>query len=337
MNKPFTKANAPSVTVVIPVFNGMSTLPACLDSLEAQDYPIPFEVIIVDDGSSDGSGDYAESRGIKVIRQENRGPGLARNAGVEAAEGEYLVFTDDDCILDTNFISEIVRSLPGTDVIGSQGQIYSRQKSLVARFIHHELGERYVLLNKNEYIDWVATYAACYRKDVFEEIGGFNDTYSSEDCELSFRLAQKGHKMIFAPRARSQHKNFENYFKFFRFKYKRAYWSIWLYKNFPARIVNDRLTPSSRKIMMLFMGLSAASFASAALWRPAIYPGLAFAGAMLILTLPLTVKILKKDFVLGLFTPFFLITRTVSYIFGVSRGLFDYWQGKRTVKKSASK
>lgn len=337
MNEPFTKENAPSVTVVIPVFNGMPTLPACLDSLEAQDYPRPFEVIIVDDGSSDGSGDYAESRGIKVIRQENKGPGLARNTGVEQAQGEYLVFTDDDCILDRDFITEIVRPLPGTDVIGSQGQIYSRQKSLVARFIHHEYGERYDLLNKTQFIDWVATYAACYRKDVFLEIGGFNDTYSSEDCELSFRLAQKGYKMVFAPRARSQHRNFENYFKFFRYKYKRAYWSIWLYKYFPQRIVKDPLTPSSRKIMMLFLGLSAASFAAAIWWPPACYPGFAFALAMLVLTLPLTVRILKKDFMLGLFTPFFLLTRTVSYVFGVSRGLFDYWRGKRTVKKSAAK
>jgi len=323
--------------VVIPVFNGMSTLPACLDSLEAQDYPIPFEVIIVDDGSSDGSGDYAESRGVKVIRQENRGPGLARNTGVKEAQGEYLVFTDDDCILDRDFITEIVRPLPGTGIIGSQGVLYTKQKSIVARFIQHEYSERHELQSSADYLDWVATYGACYEKAPFLEAGGFNDTYSSEDCELSFRLSEKGFKMVFAANAKLQHKHFENFFKFVRYKYKRAYWTIWLYKQFPNRLVKDKMTPSSRKTMMIYL-LMAAVFMFSSIWfRPGMYIGAGFLLIFFAHTVPLSLKIMKEDFFIGLLSPFFLTVRTISYLFGVVKGMIDYNRGIRAVKKSAAK
>lgn len=337
MNEPLTPQNAPSVSVIIPVYNGMSTLPACLEALEKQDYPGYYEIIIVDDGSTDGSGDYAAARGCKVYRQRNQGPGIARNTGVKYAKGEFVVFTDDDCIPDTNFITELIKPLLGNDITGCQGQIYSRQKSPVARFIHYEYFERYDLLNEAEYIDWVATYAACYRKKDFLEIGGFNDTYSSEDCELSFRMVEKGCKMVFAPQARSQHKHFENYYKFIRYKYKRAYWSIWLYKTFPDRIVNDRLTPYSRKLMMLFLGLAAAGALAGIRWKTGLGISAAAFLVWLGMTLPLSFKIIKQDFLVGLLSPFFYLTRTIAYVFGVTRGIIDYWRGVRGVKKSAEK
>ena len=337
MPESLAQNSAPCVSVVIPVYTGMSTLPLCLDSLERQDYSGGFEVIIVDDGSADGSGDYAEKRGIKVIRQKNQGPGIARNTGVAIAQGEYVVFTDDDCILDTDFITEIVKPLIGTEIIGSQGQIYSRQKSIVAQFIHYEYFERYDLLEKADYIDWVATYAACYTREAFLEVGGFNNTYSSEDCELSFRMSEQGYKMVFAPKARSQHKHFDNYFKFIRYKYKRAYWSIWLYKTFPNRIVDDRLTPITRKLMMLSLGLSGWGFLLSLFWNTGLYVGAFFFLTWLIMTLPQAYKIFRRNKLIGMISPFFYLTRTVSYVFGVAKGLYDYWRGIITVKESSAK
>jgi len=337
MKELLTGQNAPPVSVIIPVYNGRSTLPDCLDALEKQDYPGFYEIIVVDDGSTDGSGDYAASKGCQVYRQRNQGPGVARNTGVNYAKGEFLVFTDDDCIPDANFIMELVKPLLGGDIIGSLGQIYSRQKSLVARFIHYEFFERYKLLNKVQYIDWVATYAACYRKEVFQSAGGFNDTYSSEDCELSFRLAQQGYKMVFAPQARCQHKHFENYFKFIKYKYKRAYWSIWLYKSFPSRIVKDRLTPFTRKLSMMFLCLFFLGLISTIWWYEGIWLALIGVLLWLIMILPLAWKILRADFFLGLLSPVFYLTRTLAYVLGVTHGIIDYCRGVRSVKKSAAK
>lgn len=94
----------PFISVIIPVYKAEPYLEACLDSVLAQDYP-SLELLLVDDGSPDGcpaicdryAGLYPN---IRVLHQENRGPGPARNAGIAAAQGDYLLFLDADDLLD---------------------------------------------------------------------------------------------------------------------------------------------------------------------------------------------------------------------------------------------
>ena len=327
----------PSVTIIVPVYNGMSTLPALLDSIERQDFSGQMEVILVDDGSTDKSADYSEKRGYKVIRQENKGPGIARNNGAQVAVGELLVFTDADCKLDSDFITELIKPLLNQDISGSQGVFYSHQKSLVSRFIQAEVFERFDREAKAEHIDWVATYAACYRKSVFLENGGFNDTYSSEDAELSFRLASLGYKMVLADKARTQHKNYESFFEFIWYKYKRAYWTIWLYRTFPNRVFKDKLTPPTRKIMMLLMAGAILSFASSFWNSDMIISGYIFSLLLIMSTLNFSFRAIRNDFVLGITSPIFLIVRTACYIIGFIHGLIDYLLGRRTAKRSSAK
>jgi glycosyltransferase involved in cell wall biosynthesis len=335
------EANGPthssSVSIIIPVFNGMATLAKCLDSIEKQDYPNITETIVVDDGSTDSSGDYAESRGCKVLRQSNQGPGAARNRGAVAASGELLVFVDADCFPDPAFTSELVRPLIGTEIAGSQGVFYSNQKNLVARFIQHEISERYRKQGAAEFIDWVATYGACYRRRIFQENDGFDDAYSSEDVELSIRLAQKGHKMVLAKNAYCEHLNYENVFKYIRYKYKRAYWTVWLYKKHPSRMLNDTMTPFSRKFMMMLLVLSLLFLAVGMWWKLFLCVGLFSAAAFFVLTLPLSLIIMSKDPQLGLSTPFFLLMRTMAYVCGFGLGVFDYRRGVRRARSSATK
>ncbi len=89
-------ADAPLVSVVIPVFNGARFLAACLDSVAAQSYE-RLEVVVVDDGSTDGGLAAARGRaGVRVLRQANRGVAAARNAGVAASSGELVAFLDQD-------------------------------------------------------------------------------------------------------------------------------------------------------------------------------------------------------------------------------------------------
>ena len=97
------------VSIVVPVYNVEAYLRACLDSIVAQTYS-NIEVILVDDGSKDGSGnicdEYAtkDSR-VRVIHQENRGVSKARNVGIDSAQGEYLSFIDGDDTVDPNYIA----------------------------------------------------------------------------------------------------------------------------------------------------------------------------------------------------------------------------------------
>jgi glycosyltransferase involved in cell wall biosynthesis len=85
----------PLVSAIVPVREGERYLGEALDSILAQDYP-RLETIVVDDGSTDGSVALARGRGVRVLEQENAGPGAARNAGVEASSGELLAFLDQD-------------------------------------------------------------------------------------------------------------------------------------------------------------------------------------------------------------------------------------------------
>jgi glycosyltransferase involved in cell wall biosynthesis len=83
------------VSVVVPVHNGARYLSACLESVRAQSHP-PAEIIVVDDGSTDQSASIAESFGVSLWRQPQRGPGAARNRGVAESTGEVLAFLDAD-------------------------------------------------------------------------------------------------------------------------------------------------------------------------------------------------------------------------------------------------
>lgn len=103
---------APLVSVVIPVWNVVRLLPRCLDSLLAQTHR-PLEIIVVDDGSTDGSLevmlDYHDRHPeVQVVTQRHRGIGPARNAGVSIAHGEYVFFVDADDWVESDFVSDLV-------------------------------------------------------------------------------------------------------------------------------------------------------------------------------------------------------------------------------------
>ena len=112
--------NKPLISVVVPVYNVEGYIKKCLDSILSQDYPC-FEIIVVDDGSTDNSGkivdEYAQiySEKIKVIHQKNSGLGGARNTGIEAAKGEYISFIDSDDTISSDFLSILFNAILSTN------------------------------------------------------------------------------------------------------------------------------------------------------------------------------------------------------------------------------
>lgn len=135
------------VSVVVPVYNTAAYLRACLDSILAQSVP-PFEVILVDDGSSDGSGqicdEYARRHPerVRVIHQPNRGTAAARNRGLEACRGEYLSFIDSDDYLEPEMYERLLELIEahGADMAAAEmwvektdGSRYCRVKEGISR------------------------------------------------------------------------------------------------------------------------------------------------------------------------------------------------------------
>lgn len=105
------------LSIIIPAYNAEAYLPQCLDSILAQEHP-GCEVIVVDDGSTDGTAALLERYpDVKVVHQENRGMSTARNRGLDEARGEYILFVDSDDLLTDGALETLVAELSGEDII----------------------------------------------------------------------------------------------------------------------------------------------------------------------------------------------------------------------------
>ncbi len=303
----------PFVSVIVPAYNAAATLPACLAALAAQDYPRErCEVIVVDDGSQDETAALAEAAGVHVIRQANAGPAAARNAGAAAAQGELLLFTDADCAPVPGWISALVAPFADPEVAGAKGAYLTRQRELVPRFTQLEYEDRYDRMAGAETIDFVDTYSAAYRREVFQANGGFDTifpTASVEDQELSFRLAEKGYRLVFVPQARVYHRHNPTLRAYVRRKFYIGYWKALLARWHPTRLVKDSHTPQALKVQMILAALALAALAAAGLaaiaagtnllgawaWEGAlIVAGLA-ALAFTLTAAPFLAKVWRKD------------------------------------------
>ncbi|BCA55523.1 hypothetical protein W02_26630 [Nitrospira sp. KM1] len=190
---------ADTISVVVPVHNGGPDFRRCLASLQAASPP-PFEIIVVADGDTDGSGAYAERLGLQVLRFPTAGgPARARNLGAGSARGAILFFVDADVTIKGDTIGrveEAFRREPGVAaVMGSYDDqpgdpnVLSQYRNLLHHWVHQEGREEASTF-------WGACGAI--RRTVFEKVGGFDETYrrpSIEDIELGCRLKNAGYRI----------------------------------------------------------------------------------------------------------------------------------------------
>ena len=168
------------ISVIIPAKDASNTLGECLHAVLDQDgfqFDIDYEVIVVDDGSVDGTAKIAQENAVKVIQQANRGPAAARNAGVKIAKGTLLVFTDADCVPSKSWLKDLTGPFQNPDIVGVKGVYLTRQNDLVARFVQLEYEYKYARMRQHTAIDFIDTYCAAYRTEVFIQNGGFDESY----------------------------------------------------------------------------------------------------------------------------------------------------------------
>jgi glycosyltransferase involved in cell wall biosynthesis len=172
----------PLVTVIMASFNGERFLSEALDSVYAQDYR-PFEVIFVDDGSTDGTEEIARRRPVHYIRQENAGLAGARNAGLTEAGGELVTFLDDDDLMPPNRLTLQARCLAENAGVGC---VLGRQQWINAP----EWLPRDAVFGDPAGIPFAA---AMIRRGALEKVGGFDGTFRyAEDRDLLVRLRAAG-------------------------------------------------------------------------------------------------------------------------------------------------
>lgn len=184
-------------SVIVPVYNGARTLRSCLEALATQDFPASgFEVLVVDNGSTDGTWKLIEEYGppVRGLRETTvRGSYAARNAGIQESQGRIVAFTDSDCIPGRNWLRLLVDGFRDPEVGCVGGQVVGLDPTTPAEAFAQRKG----VLNqemafRGSYRPHFATANVAYRREVLDQLGGFEASLESGgDADLCWRMQEE--------------------------------------------------------------------------------------------------------------------------------------------------
>ena len=211
-----TMTGLPDISIVIPTFNRPDRLARALHGVLHAHGALVIEVIVVDDGSPDAAGVEAVVRGadptgrtIRLVRQANRGPAAARNAGAAASTADLIVFLDDDCVVTPGCLDILLgvhRNSPPNEVLAVMGQAVWDPATRVSPLM--EVAMRgaqfdYDSITDPEQVPFSRFYTACASigRRTFDDLGGFDTTLpafaAGEDTEFAYRLAKRGGRLVY--------------------------------------------------------------------------------------------------------------------------------------------
>ncbi|MFH1085840.1 MAG: glycosyltransferase [Chloroflexota bacterium] len=203
----------PLVSLIIPTYRRTEVLRRCLCAATAQDYA-PYEVIVVDDASGDGTAEMVchEFPAVRLLVQPaNRGPATARNRGIAAAQGEIVAFTDDDCLLPPDFLRRLVEGYCAhPEVVGVGGYLDPPEALLAANLwaqYEWHVTHRVYGFGAKPYLGGLdcpagGTNSMSYRRSELVAAGGFDESFpvpGGEDTELKQRMVARGGTLLYVP------------------------------------------------------------------------------------------------------------------------------------------
>ena len=217
----------PELSIIIVSFNDKSHLEACLSSVEENAQEMDFEIIIVDNNSSDGSQEFIRQNypQIKLItNDDNAGFAIALNRGLRESRGEFFLFLNTDTVICPNALSLLLEELKNNPRIGAIGPAllkgedayqvsFGRKVSFVSEifqkfFLNPFYRLRLKSIQKRKEVGWLS--AACFmtRREVVEDAGLFDENFFLyfEDIDLCYRIRLRGWSLLFFPQAKVFHK-----------------------------------------------------------------------------------------------------------------------------------
>jgi GT2 family glycosyltransferase/glycosyltransferase involved in cell wall biosynthesis len=218
----FQPQAAPRASIVIPVFDQLRHTRRCLQALAAQAHGADFEVIVVDDGSSDGTDAYCEAiPGLRYHRRASNGGFIAAcNDGAALARGDFLVFLNNDTVPQPGWLDALLRTfdeVPGAGLVGAQlifpnGRLQESGGVVFADGSGWNYGRgespedpRFAYLRD---VDYASGAAIAIRRELFERLGGFDVRYAPayyEDTDLAFAVREAGLRVLVQPAAKVVH------------------------------------------------------------------------------------------------------------------------------------
>ena len=201
------RTNWPLISVVVCSYNGARTIRDCLDGLTRLSYP-NYEVIVVNDGSTDATEKIAAEYRFRVITTQNQGLSGARNVGWQAAAGEIVAYIDDDAYPDAHWLAYLATAFMNTDHAGIGGpNVPPSGNGLIADCIAHAPGGPVHVLVSDEEAEHIPGCNMAFRKSALAAIGGFDPQFraAGDDVDVCWRLQHEGYTIGFTPSAMVWH------------------------------------------------------------------------------------------------------------------------------------
>lgn len=221
------------ISVIVPTYNSAATLPLLLDTLTAQGHD-DFEIIVVDDCSTDDTALVVSNYNIYYIRMEkNSGPAVCRNVGAHAANSDLFAFTDSDCRVDDNWLVQIENNFGDINMDVLMGRLIIDRSNYLGDSISAlgfpaggSLGfDRVWKVDSRCYTNSLSSCNCAIKKELFDSIGGFDETFpypGGEDSFLAYRLVQSGYKIKYCPDVIVHHGARDSLRSFIKWQFRRG-------------------------------------------------------------------------------------------------------------------
>ena len=274
---------APGVSFIVPVHNGERWLEEVLISILDQRDGRPFEVIVVDDGSTDRSRDvlatWAARGAIRLLRSTSRGAAAALNLGIRKARHPIVCLVDQDVVLQPGWLGALLGEFGAPHVAAVQGYyLTDRRAPLLARVMGLDIEQRYARIGAGP-TSHVCTGNSAYRLEALHNAGLFDEGFGyGLDNDMSYRLARAGYELRFCPAANSVHRWRETLGSYLRQQYGLGYGRLDVVARHPHQLTGDAVSPP---VMMahapLMLGALGAGVAALVLrgvgqpWHPAAW------------------------------------------------------------------
>lgn len=204
------ETSKPFISVIIPTYHDWARLKLCIDALKAQTYPAElFEVIIVNNDPEDIASELNLPQSFQLISEAQPGSYAARNAGISVAKGDYLAFTDADCIPDTNWLKEVSDFYRENKNLLMSGRVEMFSERGISGTLNIAESYDYIFgINQEIYIkkNSAATANLVVPKNIIKTLNGFNDTlFSGGDTDFCLRANDAGYSLAYNPKAVVKH------------------------------------------------------------------------------------------------------------------------------------